>query len=151
MVLKQVILRYLERYSFLKQFIKFCIVGGTSAVIHLVFLHSLTEWAGIWYVASSVVGFIFSGTFNFTANKLWTFRNREKGRQIINQAVRFISVMVSGLIINTTIIYCLTEFVGFDYRISWLFAASIIAFWNFNFNRFWTFRHRQISPSLPLE
>src|SRR3989344_4247307 len=104
---------YLDQHKLFKQFVKFCIVGGTSAA------------------------------FNFLANKNWTFRNTDIGWAMINQLSKFATVMISGLIINTAIIYFLTDWFGFDYRLSWVFATGIVTFWNFSFNRFWTFRHRQ--------
>ena len=133
---------YRNKYPFLKQFVKFCLVGGGSAVFSFSIYYSFTEWLGFWYVHSSICSFLVSAIFNFTTNKLWTFRNKEKGRQIISQIAKFSVVMVAGLIINTFIIYGLTEWAGFDYRVSWIFATGVVAFWSFGFNRLWTFKHK---------
>lgn len=143
LIFKNFFLDYLIKYPFLKQFIKFCLVGGSSAVISFSIYYSATEWLKIWYVYSAIFAFLISAVFNFTSNKLWTFRNTEKGKQILNQITKFAVVMVSGLIINTVIIYGLTEWVGFDYRISWVFAAGAVAFWSFGFHRLWTFKYIQ--------
>jgi putative flippase GtrA len=136
--------KYLDKVPLIKQFIKFCLVGGTAAAIHFFILYSFTEWLGIWYVASSVCGFIISAIFNFSANKFWTFRNSAKGRAAAGQLARFVLVLVSGLIINTLIIYSITEFFGLDYRLSWVLATGIVMFWNFGFNRLWTFKHHSV-------
>lgn len=140
---------FLSKYPFLKQFIKFCIVGGTAAIIHFSILYSFTEWLNIWYVISNAVGFLFAATFNFIINKLWTFRSQTKGRQIINQIVKFSIVLTAGLTINTLMIYSMTEFVGTDYRFSWVVATGIVTFWNFGFNRAWTFKKYQPQVELP--
>ncbi len=126
--------------TLIKHFIKFCIVGGAAAIINFSVYYSFTEWLGTWYITSAVFAFLISAIFNFTANKFWTFENKERGRQIINQLIRYGIVMVSGLIINTSIIYVLTDWVGLDYRLSWVFATGIVTFWNFILNRLWTFK-----------
>ena len=142
MAIKELLAHYSNKYPLLKQFTKFCLVGGIAAVINFLIYYSFTEWLGIWYIYSAIWAFLISAVFNFIANKLWTFQNKEKGRQIINQLLKFAVVMVSGLIVNIAIIYALTEWLGFDYRLSWVFATVVITFWNFGFNRFWTFKHR---------
>jgi len=139
---KKILRQYLNQYPFLKQFIKFCIIGGIAAIIHFSILHTFTEWLKIWYIISNTFGFVISAIFNFLANKFWTFRNTLKGREIFKQLSKFTMVLVSGLVINNIIIYLVTEFVGFDYRLSWVFATGVVTFWNFSLNRFWTFRHR---------
>ena len=138
---KELFQYYRNKYPFLKQFVKFCLVGGGSAIFSFSIYYSFTEWLEFWYVYSAVCSFLISAIFNFTVNKLWTFRNNEKGKQVVNQIVKFGVVMAAGLIINTSIIYTLTEWAGFDYRISWVFATGAVAFWSFGFNRLWTFKH----------
>lgn len=138
----------IRRYPFAKQFIKFCVVGTTSAIVHFSLLYGLTEGFQIWYVYSNGVGFVVSCILNFVSNKLWTFRNTERGSVIVRQVVKFSVVLGVGLVLNTILIFTITEHYGLDYRLSWFIAASIIAFWNFSLNRFWTFR---LSPSNPLD
>jgi len=132
---------FLKQSPFLKQFFKFCLVGGMAAVINFSIYYSFTEWFGIWYIYSAVIGFLISAVFNFLANKFWTFANQERGKQVLAQLLKFFVVVFSGLIINIMIIYALTEWWGIDYRLSWVFATGAVTFWNFTFNRFWTFKH----------
>lgn len=125
----------------LKQFVQFCLVGGTAAIINFTIYYSFTEWLSFWYIHSAIVGFLVSAIFNFSANKLWTFKNKEKNLLAVSQQLlKFSLVQVGGLIINTTIIYSLTEWLRIDYRLSWVFATAIVTFWNYGFNRFWTFK-----------
>ncbi|MBI3290978.1 GtrA family protein [Candidatus Falkowbacteria bacterium] len=145
------LINLIRRYPSLKQFIKFCVVGGGSAVINFSIYYSFTSWLLVWYVHSAILAFVVSAVFNFTSNKLWTFRNKDQGRQVINQLVKYLTVMISGLTLNTAIIYGLTEWAGFHWLMSWVAATAIITFWNFTFNRFWTFKRREEVPSLPLD
>lgn len=132
----------------LKQLLKFCIVGVCSAAVNFIILLTFTQWVGVWYLYSSIIAYILSAIFNFISNKLWTFRNIETGKAIVNQAVKFALVISAGLSANTFIIYTLTEIQGFDYRVSWFFATAGVAVWNYSFNRFWTFRHKKSEIAL---
>ena len=127
-------------HHWLRQFIKFSIVGGIGAIINFFILYSLTEWLKVWYLISAVLGFILAVMSNFFINKFWTFHNLAKEREALNQLLKFSVISVAGLIINTLIIYSLTEFTKFDYRLSWVFACAVVTFWNFFINKFWTFK-----------
>ena len=142
---------FLKHRNF-RQFIKFCIVGTIAALINFFVLCSLTEWFSVWYLISAVIGGVISAIWNFLANKFWTFRNLETGKETFKQAVKFILVVCIGVGLNTLIIYFLTEFAGLDYRLSWVFATGIVLFWNFGLNKIWTFKHQlSQSDSLPPE
>jgi len=142
MIFKSWLTQRLAPYPGARQFIKFSIVGTTAAIINFSFFYFLQRWFGLWYLHASVVGFLVSVVFNFSANKLWTFRNRETGHHVWRQLFRFSLVMVTGLTINSVIIYGLTERAGLDSNLSWLFATLAVTVWNFSLNRFWTFKRR---------
>lgn len=63
---------------------------------------------------------------------------------ILHQISKFLVVMAIGLTLNTSIIFSLTEWGGVDWKLSWVFATGIVTFWNFTFNRFWTFKEKKI-------
>lgn len=65
----------LRKHNFTySKFTKFAIVGGTGTLIHWFCIYSLTEWAGLWYMASAILGSFVTVTWNFTVNALWTFK-----------------------------------------------------------------------------
>lgn len=141
MNLKNKILAAFKEYPIIRQLVKFFIVGGSAALINFIIYYSLTKHFHLWYVYSSAAGFMISAVFNFTSNKFWTFRNKVLGKQALGQVFKFVIVMVSGLLINTFIIYIATDVIGIDWRWSWVIANGVVTFWSFGFNRFWTFRH----------
>ena len=60
-----------------RKLIKFCIVGGSGALITFALTWLLTELAGFWYMASLVLAVIVATVWNFSFNLLWTFaRNK---------------------------------------------------------------------------
>ena len=131
-----------DHFPFTKQFIKFCLVGGIAALINFSVLYLLVEFLSVWYVAANFSGGVVSAIFNFISNKFWTFRNKEKGKVFYHQGIKFVIVISCGVFLNTFLVYLITEFLKFDYRISWIIATGIVTFWNFGFNRFWTFRNK---------
>lgn len=131
---------FLDSKESFRQFMKFCVVGGTCALTNFVILYVLTEKFGFWYLWSNTISFIVAGTMNFVFNKFWTFNNEIKGKAAFTQLIKFLIVMVSGILINTGILYVLTEFFGIYYLLSWVFSTGIVTFWNYGLNRFWTFK-----------
>lgn len=57
----------------LTKYLKFCIVGGTGAIITFGVTWLLTEKIGLWYMGSLVVATIIAMTSNFLFNNYWTF------------------------------------------------------------------------------
>jgi dolichol-phosphate mannosyltransferase len=59
------------------------------------------------------------------------------------QFLKFCVVGLSGVFVNMGLLWALTKFVGFDYRISAIFAIEISILSNFTLNELWTFGKRQ--------
>ena len=51
--------------------VRYLISGGTAAAINLSLLFLLTEFVGMWYLASSVLSFIAGFTASFLFQKFW--------------------------------------------------------------------------------
>ncbi len=139
-IIKKILPFFESRQSF-RQFLKFCIVGGTCAATNFAILYVCTEWFGLWYVWSNTIAFFIAGTMNFLANKFWTFSNTIKGKAAAVQLGKFLIVVVAGIFINNLILYFLTDYFGLYYLLSWVFSTGIVTFWNYLFNRFWTFKN----------
>ncbi len=60
----------LFKYS---KFVKFCIVGGSAALITFGVTWILTEEIKLWYMASLVIATAIAMVFNFTLSSIWTF------------------------------------------------------------------------------
>jgi dolichol-phosphate mannosyltransferase len=117
----------------LKRIIKFCLVGGSGIGIYMGLMFLLTDIAGLLYVISAVFSWLGAVTSNFIFNELWTFRDlRRRGKQnTLKRAIWFIGVRLAGLIINITILFCLTELLGVYYLVSALIAILVVVTWNY--------------------
>lgn len=145
------------------RFIKFSFVGKLGAIIDFGVLNLLVQLASFPKMAANVFSFSTAVVSNFIWNRLWVYPET-RDDSLRKQFVQFSLVNVVGLFINTTIfsfadrwllgemgllarqMAALASRVGmahFDlaYNGAKIIATSIVLFWNFFINRFWTFRH----------
>jgi len=115
----------------LRQFIKFCIVGASSALINLsIFslllyglhlqeaLHSALanhpQWQQIvteyqlWVQLAALAAFLLAATNGFFWNSRWTFRHNDPSRRR-SQYFKFVSVNVVGLILHQIILFLINR------------------------------------------
>lgn len=130
--------RYFLKYPALKQFTKFCLVGLSNTAIDFLVYLFLTRLFLVYFVLASVCSFLVAVTWSFIFNKYWTFRNEEK--KIKKQYLQFLFINISGLILNTFILYTLVTYLNFYDILAKIIAVTVVGFWNFSANRYWTFR-----------
>jgi putative flippase GtrA len=130
----------IERYLPIDQFIKFCIVGGTGTLLNLFILFTSVEFFGLWYIYGATIAFIIVVTFNFTLNKFWTFKDKEKrGNVLAGQYFKYILVGGIGMGINILSLFILVEFFNIWYLLAELLATFIATLWNFEGSRYIVF------------
>ncbi len=122
-----------------KLFIKYCVVGGTAAVVDFSVLYFLTDWLKIYYLHSATASFILSALTNYSLNRKWTFRSNGKKRK---QLPIFFFIAGCGLLLNNTIMYIGVEKFGLWYIFAKIFATGIVLIWNFLGNKHFTFNDR---------
>jgi putative flippase GtrA len=120
-----------------KRIIKFGIIGLSGTVIDFSVLTLLVELAGFNILIANAISFIFGATNNFVWNKFWTFRNKD--RKFRKQFFKYLTVAFIGLIINTALMHLFIT-LGLHYLIAKVVIAAIVVIWNYNGNKFWTFR-----------
>lgn len=60
-----------------KRMLKFAIVGLSGTAIYMGLLYTLTEWVGLWYMASAVIGTGVVFLYSYNLNNRWTFKDRK--------------------------------------------------------------------------
>lgn len=129
------------------QFIKFCTIGATSALIDI----SLFTLLQTYMNPSLAKGFSFAIAVvnGFTWNSLWTFRGMGSGRRH-EQFVKFLLINIVGL--GLQLIVLNSVFLAFAHRFpikndplkfylySGLFVGIVVgSVWNFLANKKWTY------------
>ncbi len=119
-----------ERYAKHVKLVRFVISGGSATLVNLGSLFSLTHFFHIWYLFSAMVSFLISFSVSFFLQKFWTWRDVSRDT-MHKQAGVFFLVMICGLLINTTLLYVLVEFLHFHYLMAQLLIGILIAFFNY--------------------
>jgi len=133
------VIKILNKY---KMYVKFIISGGSAALTHLIILATLTEVFQIYYLISAGIGYFFSFAVSFSLQKFWTFRDKNRDR-LPRQALMFFAVTITGLFINTGMMYALVEWVGIHYLISQIITGGTIAVINFMVYRLIIFKKNE--------
>ena len=81
-------------------------------------------------------------SFNFTINKIWTFRKKEEESQAKwhLQFIKFILVSLSGLVIYLGFIYIFSTLLDFNKFLSTSIGFFLGLVNNFIWNDLWTFK-----------
>lgn len=132
------------------QFVKFCIIGLSSAVIDFGILNVLTQRYGIHWVLAGTVSFAFAVTNGFIWNSLWTFRGMGSGKRH-EQYVKFVAVNIVGYVLNILIMKGILMMLSGEMmhqgaqkplhlNIAKAIAVVFVSTWNFFANKRWTFK-----------
>jgi len=129
----------------LRQFVKFAIVGGTGTVVNLavfsIIIYAYVKAAGtrpllVEQVASGVA-FCVAVVSNFILNRRWTFRHTGP---LIPHFGRFFLVSCVGLALNVFLYTVLHERGSLGEHLSELLAIACVMPINFLGSKFWAFR-----------
>ncbi len=121
---------------------RYLIVGGLGTVIHLAILALCVELLGIDAVTGSVLGFVGALSVSYLLNHYWTFRSR---RAHLSSLWRYVAVSLSGLALNTGMMYALVHFSHWWYFTAQLSVILVVPLSNFLLNRYWTFSSKSNS------
>lgn len=119
-----------------KLFIKYCIVGGTAAVVDFGILAILKEVFNVHYLVAATLSFILAALTNYSLNRRWTFRSDGQKRR---QIPIFFTVATLGLLLNNGMMYIGVEFLALWYIWAKVIATGVVLMWNFLGNKYFTF------------
>lgn len=114
-------------------------VGGTSFVFDFAVLYSLTEFAGVHYLLSSILSFIVGVTVNYLLSKVWVFDRSTFNNKGLEFGI-FALIGAVGLGLTTLFMYLFTDVARFHYLFSKIVATILVYLWNFFSRRMMLFR-----------
>jgi glycosyltransferase involved in cell wall biosynthesis/putative flippase GtrA len=112
-----------------KTIVKFAFSGAAATVIHFLLLFVLTDVFQVWYIISTIVGYIGGFFVSFTLQKFWTFRDRS--RRWRQQVFLYFLVSLTGLGANVAMMYVLVDNLRVWYLLAQLITVCFIAIGNF--------------------
>ncbi|MBS6942685.1 MAG: GtrA family protein [Clostridiales bacterium] len=114
----------------IQQIAKFGVVGILATLLDYGLLFALTEWAGLYYLLSSMLSFSISTIFNYVASVRWVFVVNQKYSKTRN-FVLFVILSIIGLGLNALAMWLGVEFLHWHYMIVKIGATALVMVWNF--------------------
>ena len=114
----------------IQQIAKFGAVGILATLLDYGLLFALTEWAGLYYLLSSMLSFSISTIFNYVASVRWVFAVNQKYSKTRN-FVLFVILSIIGLGLNALAMWLGVEFLHWHYMIVKVGATALVMVWNF--------------------
>ncbi|MCR4333491.1 MAG: glycosyltransferase [Patescibacteria group bacterium] len=110
--------------------VRYIVSGGTAAVVNIGILFVLTHFAGIWYLASSVIAFLVAFFVSFILQRTWTFDQRTTDGLARHTSLYFIVTTVNTFV-NTALVFSFVEYAHIWYIAAQVIAGALIAFASF--------------------
>ena len=114
----------------IQQIAKFGVVGILATLLDYGLLFALTEWAGLYYLLSSMLSFSISTSFNYVASVRWVVAVNQKYSKTRN-FVLFVILSIIGLGLNALAMWLGVEFLHWHYMIVKIGATALVMVWNF--------------------
>ena len=128
-------------------FARFLLVGGFATALQYA-LYIAGVHAGVASIpVVSGAAFAISSVVNFLLSRCFTFRSSEP---LLPSGMRFATLMISGLCINTLIVVATLE-LGLHYLACQVIATGVVLLWNFFFASRWVFPAEDREQSGPTE
>ena len=130
----------------IEQFLRFCLVGGSGALIDFCVTYLLKEKAKCHRYLANACGFVTAATNNYLLNRIWTFESTNPA--IGYEYGLFFLFAVIGLLINTAVLYLFAERISIPlinpngklrFYVAKGVAIGVVTIWNFFMNYFITF------------
>ena len=118
-------------------FLRFLIVGGSTAVIYFVLIYLTYSLGNINYNLSISIAYFSSVIFHFLANRRYTFDHH--GHRLSKQVSRYISLLMLGYLTTLMIVNGAVRGLAFSPFCGALLAVGFNLVMNFFLMRFWVF------------
>ena len=132
------------------KFLVFCFVGGSSALVHMLFFNFFRFWIKTSFILSLIFATLFAITYNFSMNRNLTFSAR--GDSIKKQLPKYLLVYIISISINFVAAVTLKSFLGegiLRENIATVFGIFISIPFSFLGSLFWAFKKNPPPPIIP--
>ncbi len=127
-----------------RRLVKFCVVGASGTAINFAVLYSLTDFVGLFYLASAIIAVIIASTSNYILNDIWTFKGSRVGSSIVGW-LKYNSTSLITDAIYIGLLALFVEIVGLWYMLGAFLSLLIIVPLRFIIVSKWIWgRHRGV-------
>ncbi len=115
--------------------VRYVIAGCLAFGIDFVLLKVFTDYVGLHYLLSAVIGYIAGVVANYVMSTRWVFGRRKLGRPWA-EFVIFVLIGVVGLALTSLLMWLFTDKAGFYYLVSKILTTLTVTVWNFTARKF---------------
>ena len=113
------------------QFFRYIVVSGLSLFVDFVLLYLFTEFVGLNYLISAIIGYSFGMVVNYLLSIFWVFHTRKYKKKTMIEFTIFVIIGLLGLGLNELLLWFFTEIIMLYYLVSRLISAVIGYTWKF--------------------
>ena len=121
--------------SLLRQYIRFCLVGGSGVLVDMGLLFLLVDQWSWNLTLAKVLAAEAALLNNFFWNDRWTFRGVESKRSRWQRLVRFQVVCLGGMVLGIGVLHGLVAGLAWNVYAANGVAIVVASVWNFGMNR----------------
>ena len=118
------------------RFIKFAFVGVLNTLLNWILFFMLNS-IGVYYIVSNVMAYSISTINSYIWNSKWVFKYEGNNKKITT--IRFISLNIFGLTVNTIILFLLVDIIKLNKIMGLIITTIIVMFVNYLVNKLWFF------------
>ncbi|MAE13827.1 hypothetical protein CMO92_04640 [Candidatus Woesearchaeota archaeon] len=137
--IKQYIEHYFQQYPWLKEFIKFCMVGAVGVAINSALFFTAFHILHKKIYVSFAIGYLTAFIFAFYFNMIFTFKIKNKSR-FYPLMFKYLGVSIVTLIIGALTLKSMVEVILINVNIAFFLNLGITTVLNFTGNKFYTFK-----------
>jgi len=144
-------MKLIKKYQ---RFLRFCIVGGSGALLTFGITWLLTVVWGYWLVASIAIAILATIDICYLLNNYWHIivKLPQKILRLIKyifkrELIKFAIVGSIGVAFNFSFLYVLVTIGGANYLLSAALSAICTTIINYTLNHFWTFQTTKIKDN----
>lgn len=124
---------------FFISFLKYQTAALIATMVDFGVFFLLKDVFHVWYVYATALGALTGAITNFILCRNWAFSAREK--KLVNQIGRYIMVSLGSLLLNTGLVYIITELFFLHENYSRVLTAILVAItYNFTLQKYFVFK-----------
>jgi putative flippase GtrA len=127
--------------SLIHQITKFASVGLMATVVHAIVYGLLGTL--IAPILANLLAFFIAFIFSYIGHFLWTFRAQTRGHTVhkaFAYQLRFMTVAVMGLLLNSLAVWVVTEWLQLDYLFALVPMVFMVPLFTFALAKLWAFK-----------
>lgn len=124
----------LIKFLYNTRYLHYGLIGALGNGINLSATFVLTEWARLYYMVSYTVATLGTWVIMFFLHSQITFRGHERASQF-QRFLKFITVYGTGFLLNSALVFLLTEYIHLYYMLSILSVTVVLSAGTFFVNK----------------